>query len=132
MALHILMADDDPLILQLYGHHLEAAGYRFSTALTGEQALELAYADPPHLIILDVMMPGLGGLATLRELKGQPATAAIPVIVITSMQAYHVCSKEARMMGASAFLTKPFSPAQLLAEVSKVLGDTTQAQSGSG
>jgi CheY-like chemotaxis protein len=129
MAQHILMVDDDLLVLQLYGRYLEAAGYRVTTTLDGEQAIQLALAEPPHLIILDVVMPGLGGLPALRELKAQPATAAIPVIVITSMQAYHVCSKEAGTLGASAFLTKPISPAQLLTEVRKVLANM-ESQSG--
>jgi len=122
MAPKVLIVDDDPLMHQLYGRHLAQAGYQVVTAESGEQALELVEKERPQLIVMDVNMPGIGGVAALRELKAQPATRSIPVIVVTSVTEYHLCEKEARTVGATVFLTKPFGPAQLLAEIRRLLG----------
>jgi CheY-like chemotaxis protein len=76
-------------------------------------------------VVLDDVLE-MGGLVALRQLKAQPTTAAIPVVVITSIQAYQVSAQEAKTLGATTFLTKPFSLPSLLAEVRKVLGEPAQ------
>jgi two-component system phosphate regulon response regulator PhoB len=83
----------------------------------------LATRELPELIILDVMMPEMGGLSALRQLKETEATKAIPVIVL-SVNSDRETRLESEFSGATVFLTKPFSPAQLLAEVRRLLPGT--------
>jgi len=116
----ILVVDDDPLMHRLFQHHLEKAGYQMASAKTGREALDLAARQPPHLIVMDIMMPDMDGLEALRELKRGDATKAIPVVVITA-NGHHVARKESEQSGASVFMTKPFSPTQLLSEVRKLV-----------
>jgi CheY-like chemotaxis protein len=116
----ILVVDDDPLMHRLFQHHLEKAGYQMVSAKTGREALDLAVRQPPHLIVMDIMMPDMDGLEALRELKKGDVTKNIPVVVITA-NGHHVARKESEQSGAAVFLTKPFSPTQLLTEVRKLL-----------
>jgi CheY-like chemotaxis protein len=122
MSSNILIVDDDPLIHALYRGHLERAGFSVVTAPDGEQAIDAASSAKPSLIIMDIMMKNVDGLTALRTLKKSAPTKSIPVIVITSsLGAHDAVRKESVQSGAAAFLSKPFSPAQLVAEVKKVL-----------
>jgi two-component system, OmpR family, alkaline phosphatase synthesis response regulator PhoP len=116
----ILVVDDDPLMHRLFQHHLERAGYQMISACTGREALDIASRQPPQLIVMDIMMPDIDGLEALRELKKGDSTKAIPVIVITA-NGNHVARKESENSGAAVFLTKPFSPVQLLTEVRRLV-----------
>ena len=117
----ILLVDDDPLILALYQHALKIAGYEIKTAVNGKEALALITAAPPDLVLLDVMMPLMDGLTVLRELH-KTKVARPPVIVIAGNQReYQATREEARRAGAAAFLSKPFSPSQLLAIINEQL-----------
>ncbi len=117
---NVLLADDDELIRRLVQPHLERAGFRTLLADNGARTLEMVAAEAPEVIILDIAMPEIDGLALLRLLKSVPSTSTIPVIIITA--AYErVFQQEATAWGAVSFLTKPFSPAQLLAEVRRVV-----------
>ena len=116
MKKQILVVDDDPLMHRLYQHHLERAGYQMVSARGGREALDIATRQPPHLIVMDIMMPDMDGLEALRELKKEDATKAIPVIIITA-NGHHIARKESESSGAAVFLTKPFSPVQLLTEI---------------
>ena len=119
----ILMVDDDPLMHLLYKNHLERGGYQMLTAKDGTEALELAERELPQLIIMDVLMKNMDGMAALRALKKKETTKAIPVIVITAhVSVHHAARQEADAAGATLFLTKPFSPSQLLAAIQGVLG----------
>ena len=80
----VLVADDDEDILQLVSFRLERAGYTVVTAADGQQALAAARQHQPDLAVLDVMMPGLNGYEVTRQLRADPATAAIPVILLTA------------------------------------------------
>ena len=122
MTRTILMVDDDPLMTKLYQPYLERAGYQMISASSGPEALELAARAAPQLIIMDVIMAGMDGLTALRQLKKVEATKAIPVIVITANVSAHTATRrESELAGAAAFLTKPLSPAQLLAEVRRLI-----------
>jgi len=114
----ILVVDDDPLMHRLYQHHLERAGYQMVSARNGREALDAAARQPPQLIVMDIMMPDMDGLEALRELKKSDATKAIPVIIITA-NGHHIARKESESCGAAVFLTKPFSPMQLLTEIKR-------------
>jgi len=116
----ILVVDDDPLMHRLYQHHLERAGYQMVSARNGREALDAAARQPPQLIVMDIMMPDMDGLEALRELKKSDATKAIPVIIITA-NGHHIARKESESCGAAVFLTKPFSPMQLLTEIKRIV-----------
>ena len=120
MSNQILVVDDDQLMHMLFEHHLEDAGYRMLSAMSGQQGLDMANNEQPALVVMDVMMPDVDGLAVLRELKRMDATKAIPVIIITSNR-HALMQKEAETAGAAFFLTKPFSPSQLLNEIRRLV-----------
>ena len=111
----ILVADDEPFNLSLMG---EILGKHYNVVLAdkGLRALELAFADPPDLILLDVMMPDMDGFEVCRRLMSNPATSHIPVIFVTA-------SKEIKdeelgfLVGASDFIHKPISAPILAARV---------------
>ncbi len=116
----ILVVDDEPYMHLLLRHHLLRDGYQMLNARSGREALEVARREQPALVIMDVMMADLDGLATLKELKQAEATRAIPVIMITA-NALNVTRQEAETSGAALFLTKPFSPTQLMATLRELL-----------
>jgi len=120
MTKQILVVDDDQLMHRLFQHHLEKAGYQMLSAMNGREALEIASRENPGLIVMDIMMPEVDGLAALRELKKADATRTIPVIVITA-NSHHLARKESENCGAALFLTKPFSPTQLLNEIRRLV-----------
>ena len=102
----ILIVDDEPYMIRLLQHHVERAGYRMVKAVNGREALEKVASAKPDLIIMDVMMPELNGLEVLSQIRKQPATAELPVIIMTA-NAQRFTKEEAEAAGVSAFLTKP-------------------------
>jgi len=120
MAYTILVVDDDPVVHWVLGRFLEGSGYQLARANSGREALELAARDLPQLIILDVLMPEMGGLAVLRQLKNAEATKAIPVIVLTNL-AQRTTRLEATASGADLFLSKPITEAQLVTALRQLL-----------
>lgn len=116
----ILVVDDDQLMHRLFQHHLERAGYQMVSAMNGREALDVAARQPPALIVMDIMMPDTDGLAALRELQKSDTTKSIPVIVITA-NSHNMMRKESEASGAAIFLTKPFSPTQLLNEIRRLV-----------
>jgi two-component system, OmpR family, phosphate regulon response regulator PhoB len=119
----ILLVDDEGLMLALYKGYIQRAGYQLATATSGEEGLEVAAHEMPDLIIMDVVMQGMSGLAALRALKTNDTTKAIPVMIITAAvsKQYEAARRESTTGGAAKFLTKPISPPQLLAEIQKIL-----------
>jgi CheY-like chemotaxis protein len=117
----ILIADDEVFMLRLLELTLKKGGYEVVSCRDGHEAVAAAFAAPPHLIVLDVLMPGLDGLGALRQLKENPATQNIPVIVLSG-KGHALTRVEAERAGAVLFLSKPFSPNQLLGDVKKILG----------
>jgi CheY-like chemotaxis protein len=116
----ILVVDDEPYMHALLQHHLKRAGYEPLKAANGREALTLAAQEKPALIIMDIMMEEMDGLVALQELKKEASTSNIPVIMITA-NAHNVTRQQAESSGAVLFLTKPFSPTQLLQEVKKII-----------
>lgn len=116
----ILVVEDELDLLELLRFNLEREGFDVVTATSGAQALAAARADPPDLVLLDRMLPGMEGLEVCRALKKRPATAAAPVILLTAKgeEADVVKGLEA---GADDYVTKPFSVRVLLARVRAVL-----------
>jgi CheY-like chemotaxis protein len=110
----VLLVDDDPLVHQIYGHHIERAGWRMIEAVNGREAVELATHDLPQVVIMDMMMPEMDGLAAIRELKQAESTRGIPIIAITANPEYRQIAPQAQALGAVRFLVKPVGTAQLL------------------
>lgn len=120
MTPQILIVDDEPFMLRLIEASLKKGGFAVATCRSGEAAIEWATQSPPHLIIMDLMMPGLDGLATLRVMKQTPALRNLPVIMLTA-KGHQLAQLEAADSGVEVFLTKPFSPRQLLEEAKRLL-----------
>jgi DNA-binding response OmpR family regulator len=119
----ILVADDEVYMLRLLEMTFKKGGFEVVCCRGGQEALATAATALPQLILLDVMMPGLDGLGALRQLKENPATRNIPVIVL-SAKGHALTRVEAELAGAAMFLTKPFSPNQLLGDVKRILEST--------
>ena len=122
----ILIADDEVYMLRLLEMTFKKGGYTVISCRDGQEALAQAATTPPQLIVLDVMMPGLDGLEALRQLKANPETREIPVVML-SAKGHALTKVEAELAGATLFLPKPFSPNQLLSEVQKILGAANSA-----
>ena len=116
----ILIVDDEPIVHRLLQHHLERAGYELLAATNGREAIEMATREEPELIVMDVMMAEMDGLTALRRLKKDDDTKGIPVIMITA-NSHAVTRQESEAAGAALFLTKPFSPNQLLNEIKRLV-----------
>lgn len=126
MAFKVLVVDDEPYMHRLLKHHLERAGFQMLNANNGREAIELAGQNLPNLIVMDVMMAEMDGLTALKQLKMAEPTRDIPVIMITA-SAHHVTRQEAETSGAALFLTKPFSPTQLLMAVRTLVPEVERA-----
>lgn len=116
----ILIVDDDMANLALCQAFLEPQGYAVVVAQGGREALSLAKAASPDLILLDVMMPDIDGFEVCRQLKSDEATAAIPVIMLTALTAASDCLTGLQS-GALEYLMKPFDRAQILARIDNIL-----------
>ncbi|MDO3639015.1 SpoIIE family protein phosphatase [Mycolicibacterium arseniciresistens] len=112
----VLVADDNADMREYLTSLLQSAGYAVSTVMDGAQALDAVRADPPDLLISDVMMPRLDGLELLAALRGDQRTAALPVLLL-SARAGQEASIEGLQAGADDYLVKPFAAAELLARV---------------
>ena len=113
----ILLVDDEPTIAEVVGRYLERAGYSIRAAGDGPEALELARAEPPDLVVLDLMLPGIGGLELLRRLRERER---VPVVILTAKD--HPSERVTGLqLGADDYVVKPFSPAELVARVDAVL-----------
>ena len=120
MAEKILVVEDDSNIEQLVTFKLKNAGYSVSTAHNGAEALESLKKQSVDLIITDVMMPIMGGKELVMELKKNPATKSIPVVMLTS-RTLEKEIVEGFSLGVEDYIKKPFSPQELIVRVKTVL-----------
>ena len=116
----ILVVEDNPDIAALLRHYLERSGHAVDHFDSGREVLARVRPAPPDLVILDVMLPGMDGLLVCQALRGDPATAAIPIIMLTARgeEADRIRGLE---LGADDYITKPFSPKELVARVAALL-----------
>lgn len=121
MNRRVLIADDELFMLRLLEATLRKGGYQITTCRSGEEAWAEIQADPPDLVVLDLVMPGMDGFTALKHMQTNPITQNIPVIVLSG-KGEAITGNEAQEAGARLFLSKPFSPTQLLHEVRKILG----------
>jgi DNA-binding response OmpR family regulator len=120
MSTRILIVEDDPDIAELVARYLDKAGFETAHAATGRDALKAIAADPPHVVILDLMLPYVDGLEICRTVRSNSATAALPIIMLTARaeESERIVGLE---LGADDYLAKPFSPGELVARVRALL-----------
>ena len=112
----VLVVDDDPRILKFLEIRLKASGYEVLTAKHGREALEQVKAEEPDLLILDVLMPGIDGFETLKQVR---LLSSLPVIILSAKEA-NTDKVKGLELGADDYLAKPFSPDELLARIEAV------------
>jgi len=131
-AERILVVDDEPEIVALVVYHLAKAGYRVSTASSGQDAIDLARRERPALMVLDLMLPGMSGFDVLEQLRLDDSTRDIAVIMLTARRE-EPDRIRGLSLGADDYLTKPFSPAELVLRVGAILRRTgSTAPAGAG
>ncbi|MFI5911247.1 response regulator transcription factor [Dactylosporangium sp. NPDC051541] len=116
----ILVADDDMDIRDLVAFKLEQAGYDVVAVDNGLAALTAATENPPDLVVLDVMMPGMSGIDVCRQLRQEQGTKALPIILLTA-RAQEGDVEVGFGAGADDYIVKPFSPRELVSRVEAVL-----------
>ena len=117
----ILLADDSNTTLSLVSARLQRTGYEIVTATRGDDALALILERRPILVVLDLEMPGMGGLEVARALRADASFGTMPIILLTSHgEEEHV--EAGREAGVDAYIVKPFSPQELAARVDELLG----------
>jgi two-component system phosphate regulon response regulator PhoB len=121
----LLVADDEDGVRALVRMTLEGESLEILEAADGEQAVAMAREYHPDVVLLDVMMPGRSGFDVCRDLKADPSTAGITIILLTA-RAQNADREEGQAAGADDYFTKPFSPIALLRKVDDVLGDPEQ------
>jgi two-component system chemotaxis response regulator CheY len=116
----LLSVDDSPSVRQMISATLRSAGFDVLEAADGYEGLEKAKVTPIDLVITDLNMPQLNGLALIRHLRAMPSLVGIPIIVLTT-ESDETASKEAKAAGATAWITKPFKPDHLISVVTGLL-----------
>jgi two-component system alkaline phosphatase synthesis response regulator PhoP len=119
-AAKILAVDDEPELTDLMHYHLVRAGYQVTTAANGWEAIHAIRADRPDIVLLDLMLPDLDGFGVCEILRREAATATIPIIIVSAW-----ASADSRNLGlelgALDYITKPFSPQELVERVNRLL-----------
>ena len=119
MGKRVLLAEDEPNIATSLQFLLDRAGYDVNVQENGAEALAEALANPPDLMILDVMLPDLDGLEILREIRADSAAKSLPILMLTAKGAKET-QETALAAGADAFITKPFANTEVLAVVARL------------
>jgi two-component system phosphate regulon response regulator PhoB len=120
LAPRILVVDDEPDIVALVVYHLAKAGYRVSSAATGPDAVAVSRRERPNLVVLDLMLPGMSGFDVLREIRADAGTKETAVLMLTARKEEPDRIK-GLSLGADDYLTKPFSPQELVLRVQAIL-----------
>jgi two-component system alkaline phosphatase synthesis response regulator PhoP len=116
----ILIVDDEKDIVKMLDYNLKKEGFRTISAYDGEDALDMAAREHPDLIVLDLMLPGVDGLEVCKALKKESKTASIPIIMLTA-KTQELDKVVGLELGADDYVTKPFSPRELIARIKAVL-----------
>lgn len=120
LGARVLVVDDSATIRAVLGRMLEVDGYQVSRAVDGETALEMARNEPPALIFLDIVLPGINGFSVLRSLRHDPLTQHIPIVMISGNQQateqFYV-----QRFGADDFISKPFGQAEVAASIERLV-----------
>ncbi len=130
MPLKILVCDDERHIVRLIQVNLERQGYQVITAYDGKEGLEKVKSEKPDLCVLDVMMPYMDGFEVLKNIRRDPETENLPVIMLTA-KAQDKDVFEGYHYGADMYLTKPFNPMELVTFVKRIAAGSNDAGGGS-
>ena len=124
----MLVVEDEADIRELVSYNLTKAGYQVTSVVTGEEALASVETDPPDLVVLDLMLPGMDGLSVCQRLKKDPHTDSIPIVMLTAKGEESDIVRGLNL-GADDYITKPFSPRVMIARVQAVLRRASAALS---
>ncbi|HEX8235125.1 MAG TPA: response regulator [Abditibacteriaceae bacterium] len=116
----ILITEDEHELCQLLKEHMEKAGYEVVTASNGREAVERVGIEAPDVVLMDVMMPEMNGFEAMRQIKENPSTAHIPVVMLTGLDD-DISTTRGWKMGTSLYLKKPFVPGQLISYIKLIL-----------
>lgn len=116
----ILIVDDEPDAIELIDFNLRAAGFRTAAAMSGDEALKQAREVLPDLIVLDLMLPEVDGLEVCKILRRDPATSSVPIVMLTA-KASELDRILGLELGADDYVTKPFSPRELVLRIKRLL-----------
>jgi DNA-binding response OmpR family regulator len=119
MTKTVLLAEDEPNIVESLSFLLERVGFEICVATDGRQALDMALAKQPDVLVLDLMLPELDGYEVLRQLRADPVGKKLPVLMLTA-KGQSIDRETALKCGADQFMTKPFANAELVAAVSNL------------
>jgi len=120
----ILLVEDDEDSRTIYRTFLAHSGYHVLEAVDGHEALRSARGDMPHLILMDISIPGIDGWEATRILKADPNTAGIPIIALTA-HALEAARRKCEEVGCDGYLAKPVAPRRVLTEIQRFLGTAT-------
>ncbi|MGA2867111.1 MAG: response regulator transcription factor [Verrucomicrobiota bacterium] len=120
MRAKVLVVDDEPEAVELVEFNLKQAGFEVVTAADGAEALKKARALLPSLVVLDLMLPEVDGLEVCKMLRRDPATASVPIVMVTA-KAAEIDRILGLELGADDYITKPFSPRELVLRIKKIL-----------
>lgn len=129
MPLRILVCDDERHIVRLIQVNLERQGYQVITAFDGKEGLEKVKSEKPDLCVLDVMMPYMDGFEVLKNIRRDPETENLPVIMLTA-KAQDKDVFEGYHYGADMYLTKPFNPMELVTFVKRIAAGSNDSGGG--
>ncbi len=116
----VLIVDDSPTIVAMLRKFLQQSGYQTLEAGDAEKGIDVARAERPHLIFLDIVLPGMNGFAALRMLRRDPATREIPIVMISGNE-QATEQFYAQRIGADDFMKKPFSRSEVFARIERLL-----------
>ncbi len=116
LAPHVLVVEDEPAQREVLAYNLEAEGFRVTQASSGDEGLAALRDDPPDVLVLDWMLPGVSGIEVCRRIRTRPETRALPVIML-SARSEEVDRVRGLEIGADDYVTKPYAVAELLARV---------------
>ncbi len=117
----VLVVDDDPAILEICSDLLQTEGYAVMVATNGQQALEQIRTDPPQVVLMDIMMPVLDGVEACRQVKANPVTADIPVVLMSART--NLTRQSQELASADALVAKPFDIDHLLNTIHDLVGE---------
>lgn len=129
LAPHVLVVEDEPAQREILAYNLEAEGFRVTQATSGDEGLAALHEDPPDVVVLDWMLPGVSGIEVCRRLRARPETRGLPVIML-SARSEEVDRIRGLEIGADDYVTKPYALAELLARVRAQLRRTRPSAVG--
>lgn len=113
----VLFIDDDPVMHALYKPHLERAGYEVIGLLDGLEALRVTIKEQPQVVVMDMVMPRVDGLAAILVLKAAETTKHVPILAVSGQKSYLGLQQQLQAAGVDVFLSKPFGAAKLISEI---------------